>query len=423
MKQRRQRPIDSATAPTNSSSSSSWFSSVTGETHTDRGSMRPRGRRRADLANGSDLASGSAKRNVYKRATSPDPEDTMEVVDMEGAKDILVYVHQVKPTDTVEGVVIAFNIPPGALRKANGMWSHDNVQSRRTLLLPVDECQVKGKPVDLPDAKKENETQPVKVEGAKTRPTDEEPAQKEETPYKHESYVTIEGIGQVEIARLARNKLSHFPPRRRKGTSTRRLSGGGDLPTTTPSLLDQPSLLDLLEEPSSPTNVFRGMTPGVGELHPQYSQNSHNLGGVKTGFGPGPGVALGPETFTLRTLGEMANDTAAGLENIGGVVEGFVRKWTAKAQGFVGGDLIELTQRLGFETEEEEAERRGGEAMSRGDSIGSSGSSSSRGTVAGMGVGGSGSARDGGRKVVRERLTRREGGGEHNRDGERSKVL
>lgn len=416
MKQRRQRPIDSATAPTsNSSSSSSWFSSVTGETHTDRGSMRPRGRRRADLANGSDLASGSARRNVHKRATSPDPEDAMEVVDMEGARDILVYVHQVKPTDTVEGVVIAFNIPPGALRKANGMWSHDNVQSRRTLLLPVDECQVKGKPVDLLDAKEENETQSAKVEGAKTG----EPAQKEETPYKHESYVTIEGIGQVEIARLARNKLSHFPPRRRKGTSTRRLSGLGDLPTTTtPSLLDQPSLLDLLEEPSSPTNVFRGMTPGVGELHPQYSQNSHNPGGVKTGFGPGPGVALGPEAFTLKTLGEMANDTAAGLENIGGVVEGFVRKWTAKAQGFVGGDLIELTQRLGFETEEEEAERRGGEAMSRGNSIGSSGSSSSRGTAAGMG-----SARDGGRKVVRERLTRREGGEEHNRDGERSKVL
>lgn len=341
---------------------------------------------------------------------------------MEGAKDILVYVHQVKPTDTMEGVVIAFNIPPGALRKANGMWSHDSVQSRRTLLLPIDECQVKGKLVDLLGPTSENETaQQVEIEGMKTGATSEEPAQGEETPYKHESYVTIEGIGQVEIARLARNKLSHFPPRRRKGTSTRRLSGFGDLPNTS-SLLDQSSLLDLLEEPSSPTNVFRGMTPGVGELHPQYNQNSHNLGSVKTGFGPGPGAALGPETFTLRTLGEMANDTAVGLENIGGVVEGFVRKWTAKAQDFVGGDLIELTQRLGFEIEEE-GESRGGEAMSRGGSVGSSGSSSSRGTVAGMENGGSGSARDGGSKVVRERLTRREVGGEYDRDGERSKAL
>lgn len=336
---------------------------------------------------------------------------------MEGSKDILVYVHQVRPTDTMEGVVIAFNIPPGALRKANGMWSHDSVQSRRTLLLPIDECRVKGKLVDLLDSTRKNETaQQVEAEGAKTGATSEELAQ-EETPYKHESYVTIEGIGQVEIARLARNKLSHFPPRRRKATSTHRLSGFGDLPNTLP-LLDQPSLLDLLEEPSSPTNVFRGMTPGVGELHPQYSQNYHNLGSVKAG----PGAALGPETFTLRTLGEMANDTAVGLETIGGVVEGFVRKWTAKAQDFVGGDLIELTQRLGFEIEEE-GESRGGEAMSRGGSVGSSGSSSSRGTVTGMDSGGSGSARDGGSKVVRERLTRREGGGEYDRDGERSKVL
>lgn len=382
--------------------------------------MRPRGRRRADLANGSDLASGSARRNAYKRATSPDPEDTMEVVDMEGAKDILVYVHHVKPTDTMEGVVIAFNIPPGALRKANGMWSHDSVQSRRTLLLPVDECRVKGKSVDLPDANNGNEAakQAPEVEGANPGAVGEEPAQEDETPYKHESYVTMEGIGQVEIARLARNKLSHFPPRRRKGTSTRRLSGLGDLQIT-PSLLDQPSLLDLFEEPSSPTNVFRGMTPGVGELHPQNNQTPHNPGGAKAGFGPGPGVALGPETFTLKALGEIANDTAAGLENIGGVVEGFVRKWTAKAQGFVGGDLIELTQRLGFEIEEE-GENRGGEAMIRGGSVGSSGSSSSRGTVSGMERGGSGSgsgsARDGGRKVVRERLTRREGGGDNDRD-------
>lgn len=343
----------------------------------------------------------------------------MEVVDMEGAKDILVYVHHVKSTDTMEGVVIAFNIPPSALRKANGMWSHDSVQSRRTLLLPVDECRVKGKSVDLPDASSGDEAakQPPEAEGAKTGATGEELAQDEETPYKHESYVTMEGIGQVEIARLARNKLSHFPPRRRKGTSTRRLSSFSDL-SITPSLLDQP-LLDLLEEPSSPTNVFRGMTPGVGELHPQHNQNP---GGAKASFGPGPGVSLGPETFTLKALGEMANDTAAGLENIGGAVEGFVRKWTAKAQGFVGGDLIELTQRLGFEIEEA-GEHRGGEAMSRGGSVGSSGSGSSRGTVSGMERGGSGSARDGGIKVVRERLTRREGGGDNDRDGERSKVL
>lgn len=308
---------------------------------------------------------------------------------MDGERDTLVYVHHVKPTDTVEGVVIAFNIPPGTLRKANGMWSHDSVQSRTTLLLPVDECTVKGKPVPPPAE--------AKIEDVENQ---------EEKPYKHESYVTIDGIGQVEIARLPRKKLSHFPPRRRKSTNTQRLSTIGDRPTT-PSLLDEP-LLDLLGEPTSPTNVFRGMTPGVGELHPQSSQNLRDPlypGGVKVG----PGVAIGPETFTLRSLGELANETAAGLENIGGVVEGFVRRWTAKAQGFGRGDLIELTSRLGFEIDEEggQQDRRGGEAMRRGGSVGGSGS---------------GSGRDGGR-VVRERLTRKEGRGGGNKDKERPKVL
>lgn len=305
---------------------------------------------------------------------------------MEGEKDILVYVHHVKPTDTVEGVVIAFNISAETLRKANGMWSHDSVQSRRTLLLPIDECQAKGKPINLLDT---NPTQPETETETET--------ETEEKPYKHESYVTIDGIGQVEIARLARKKLSHFPPRRRKPITAKQLSGE---PSTAPELLDDPPLLDL-EDPSS-VNVFRGMTPGVGELHPQSNSNSHGpLRSVKIG----PGVVVGPEAFTLKSLGELATDTAAGLENIGGVVEGFVRKWTVKAQGFVGGDLIELTQRLGFELDEEDESRRGGEAMRRG---GSSGSSSSR--RVGTERAGSGSGRDGGRRVVRERLTRREAG-------------
>lgn len=404
VKQRR-RPANSAGSH-RSSSSSSWFSTVAAaDEHTGalgRGSIRPRGRRREDQ---SQSAGSSARRTNYKRATSPDPNSDIDMElererERDGERDTLVYVHHVKPTDTMEGVVIAFNIHPGALRKANGMWSHDGVQSRKTLLLPVDECRVKGKPVDSLDIGS-NGTAKNKDAG-KTVEGQQQGGQADpegETPYKHESYVIIEGIGQVEIARLARKKLSHFPPRRRKGDSTLRLSSF-DSPDYSAHL----SLLD--DPPLSTTDVFRGMTPGVGELHPQYNQNQNNHnsppGGLKIGPGPGPGIALGPETFTMKTLGEIAQDTAAGLENVGSVVEGFVRRWTVKAQGFVGNDLIELTQRLGFEIEEGQA-ADGSAGMERsGSRRGGGGSAVS-------------TAGDGGRRVVRERLTRRE--------GERSKVL
>jgi hypothetical protein len=34
----------------------------------------------------------------------------------------------------------------GVFRKANGFWPNDNIQSRNTVLLPVDACSVKGRP-------------------------------------------------------------------------------------------------------------------------------------------------------------------------------------------------------------------------------------------------------------------------------------
>jgi len=238
------------------------------------------------------------------------------------------------------------------------------VQRHKILLLPVEDCGVKGKPMDLLNLDPTRDQQ-ENLPPPPRKPTPGEEAIAEECGYRHESYVVMDGIGQVEIARLARKKLSHFPPRRRKeSVFTNATTGFG-----TPPSDDEAS-------------VFRGMTPGVGAL-----------GGSRGEAG----VVLHAEESITKTLMELAQGTSAGLENVGGVIEGFVRKWTAKAQDFATHDLIELTQRLGFEIEDDDGSGSGG-----GNAGGSSGSGE---RAAGNWRMGSSTARGDGR-VVRERLPR-----------------
>lgn len=313
---------------------------------------KPRGRRREEQPN-----EAPPDRARYKRTTSPDPNEVPAAAAAdEDEQSTLVYVHTVRPTDTIEGISLTYHIPRDTLRRANGMWAQDGVQSRKTLLLPVDNCGVKGA----------------------TLPVDEQAQQgevAEERPYTHHSYVSLPHIGTVEIARLPRKKLSHFPPRRRRSPHR----------TAVPD--DYSAHLELL----APVDIFRGMTAGVGELHPPPSHDpSHTTA-----------TTIGP---TMKTLSELAQDTAVGLENVGSVVEGFVRRWTVKASDFVSNDLIELTQRLAFD----EGDHGGGGdgRMERSESARSNRSTGSSGRATG------GVDR---RRVVRERLPRRE--------GERSKVL
>ncbi|PUU79046.1 hypothetical protein B9Z19DRAFT_980654 [Tuber borchii] len=385
---RRRRPTD-GTTPTGSvggggrrsHSSGSWLGEIP-FTEADAsksagssgsGEARPHPTRRLNLDEPSSRNSTRSRKMPHKRSTSPDPTDGPAPLSVpEAERDALAYVHHVKPTDTLEGVVIMYNIHTSALRRANGMWPNDNVQRRKILLLPVEDCGVKGKPVGLLNLELTCDQQ-ANLPSPPKEPTSEEKAAAEERGYRHESYVIIDGIGQVEIARLARKKLSHFPPRRRKeSVSTNATAGFGTPP------------------PDDESSVFRGMTPGVGTLG---------------GSGSGAGVELHAEESITKALMEFAHGTSAGLENVGGVIEGFVRKWTAKAQDFATHDLIELTQRLGFEIEEGESGgssggRNGGGNANSGDGSGERATRDRRR--------GSSTAR-GDRRVVRERLPRPRG--------------
>ncbi|KAF2026337.1 hypothetical protein EK21DRAFT_74405 [Setomelanomma holmii] len=67
-------------------------------------------------------------------------------------RDALVYVHKVRPQDTLAGLSIKFNCDQATLRKSNRMWPNDSVQTKQMVVLPVDACGVKGRPAHGPDA-------------------------------------------------------------------------------------------------------------------------------------------------------------------------------------------------------------------------------------------------------------------------------
>ncbi|WPG98704.1 Hypothetical protein R9X50_00149800 [Acrodontium crateriforme] len=223
-------------------------------------------------------ALGKFKRRLSDDMTSasaPPPSDN-EV------RDALVYVHHVQKNDTLAGITIKFNCSANMLRKANRMWPNDTVQSRETIILPVDACGVKGKVVSGPEsvdllgsesealqAGQAEEVPSIQdlinsdMDGAggrnrsnsaatssSLRPTSSKATSSidAEPPWHHDSWVLLSGFTKpVEIARLSRRALGYFPPARRKSNCL------SDLDSPSNSLdLVRPPTDDLLNNFGSP---------------------------------------------------------------------------------------------------------------------------------------------------------------------------
>ncbi|KAI5783850.1 hypothetical protein DFH27DRAFT_487834, partial [Peziza echinospora] len=255
----------------------------------------------------------------------------------------LAYIHPVRPTDTLEGVVIAYNIQPSALRRANRLWMGDSIQVRKELLLPVDECLVKGKPV-------------VGEDGDGILPSLSSPPgglnqTQHQQQYTVHSVVTISGIGTVRIARLPRKEMSHFPPRRQNTTATSNNTTGGEG-----------------GDEEDPNSVFASRRAVA------HAYNPSNTGGEIPTFG---------QMFT-----QVARETRDGVENVGSFVEGFVRRIVVKV-----GELAKEEDDVGIELDER---RRRGASVAPGGSIrngsvrgtGSEGSSRNGSVREGAGAGG-----------------------------------
>lgn len=302
-------------------------------------------------------------RTRYKRRDSSD-YTTHTGIDSEQDEEALAYIHHVQPTDTMTSLTIKYGCQPAIFRKANGFWPSDSIQSRKTVLLPVDSCSVKGRPMRPanPDLLVESSED---MGGSSIAPvpdqTNEEklPSAEAEADriWKPESWVQIDNFpGPVEIGRVPRRALGFFPRTRRKSVSYSDMESPSPQISTSASSLPTPEAFQL--EPADPPRSSK--PPGA--RHQRQRSNLHLAGpGVGTldrgSMAPGPALDglskfvsqhlpnLAPaatatasastsdaDNSTFKSTSTAQASTANSLDNIGGAFEGWVRKMTTRAK-------------------------------------------------------------------------------------------
>lgn len=403
-----------------------------------------RAMKRKDLLNATqglvpDAVGRIKRRNSDERLSASAPPGDNE------DRDALVYIHTVRPQDTLAGISIKYNCEQAILRKSNRMWPNDSVQTKKTVVLPVDACGVKGRPAQGPDALPEEDLllgEYGASSSSKAPKSDTEglpngwstPRQKEsetnsvassiaevESPWKHDSWVLLPNDKKpTQIGRMPRRALGFFPPARRKSlaysdaASTPRASV--DLPrsstSTNPNTSSpQParprasSNLSSLSTHSRQRNTSAsgwGLhgPGGVGTMGRNVRSPGPAQDGLNKKFGqylPSMAPPPGQEYFTPWAPGLLEqesgvshqyggsgaitplNGTGVDLQEIGGAIEGWVRKVGSQAQkmltepgtpgqgkrsavpviGAVGGDLGDLIELRddAFEIGDDEGDR------------------------------------------------------------------
>ena len=382
--QRRRKPAESTSGEFPSATPASWGPSGLGDKQLGRGTQEERRaqvqarKREALLAANSHVLPDNAGR--YKRRDSDDGNAVPVTPCENGDRDALVYLHKVKPGDTLAGVMIKYNCNANMFRRANRLWPNDSIQVRKMVVLPVDACGIKGQRLPEPDGSVgpfgdglNGELMPTPTTmqapwgDLHMTPKDREtplssiPASPsisitlsnpEDPPWKHDSWVKIDGFSDaVEIARLSRRTLGYFPPSRRKSQTFSDLE-------TPPASLDLPRSSYQSSSPQghiaksrSRSGSFLQGPGGVGTM----GRNVRSPGPAQDGLSKLlakhlPDVAPRSSFESTHSSSSHSN----GIENIGGAVEGWVRKLAAKAANTVQppppggtsgvGDLIELSE-------------------------------------------------------------------------------
>ncbi|KAK5633130.1 hypothetical protein RRF57_008844 [Xylaria bambusicola] len=176
----------------------------------------------------------------YKRRNS---DENMRSVSQPVIEEYLVYLHHVQPTDTYAGIILRYRCMEHAFRKINGLWSRDNIQIRKHLLIPVDACETKGRPCDPPSLHYQKvdhlamTPQPSSVSGLgddsqqrlhddyfgslNGKANEHAIQEADERPWTHVRWVKLDSLQEpVEIVRVKRTNVGYFPPRRKKSIHT-----------------------------------------------------------------------------------------------------------------------------------------------------------------------------------------------------------
>ncbi|KAL2153226.1 hypothetical protein VTH82DRAFT_4381 [Thermothelomyces myriococcoides] len=179
----------------------------------------------------------------FKRRNSD--ENLRSTSENQETEEYLAYIHHVQATDTYAGIVLKYRCREDAFRKANGLWSRDNIQVRKWLAIPVDACEVKGRPCDPPTSQASrvdllsrtpDVIDPFGRDGGQQTPTQDyftpstsqnggvperNQAGDGEKPWTHVRWVSIDSHPHpVEVARVPRKALGYFPPRRKRSIHT-----------------------------------------------------------------------------------------------------------------------------------------------------------------------------------------------------------
>lgn len=294
---RKRRPFEATHGrkTTSSAPPAQWGPQARGDTQVGAGTQEEReamvrAMKRKDLlmANGHlnmDATGKFKRRNSDERISSSAPPAEHD------DRDALVYIHRVRPEDTLAGITIKYNCQAATMRKSNRMWSQDSVQTRRHLVLPVDACGVKGRPVPPPEEQKTNppneeddmllptpgsEYPPIHSHSLPTNGWHGTPSAStsnlsksvtaseastnadNEPPWKHEGWVMLPHCKDpIEIARLPRRDLGFFPPARRKSLTF----SDNDSAVRTPSASLELNRSDTLTSASSMTSHGTAKSP------------------------------------------------------------------------------------------------------------------------------------------------------------------
>ncbi|KAJ6180360.1 hypothetical protein N7519_010821 [Penicillium mononematosum] len=262
----------------------------------------------------------------HKRRDSGDI--SYQASEPEHDEDALAYIHKVQPTDTITGVTIKYGCQAAVFRKANGFWPNDNIQSRNTVLLPVDACSVKGRPVPKKpvDLLSNNDEDPSDSSIAPTAASTDDTSTEQDTSataseadgnhaWKHESWVHMDGFpDQWKSAVFLEEHWDSFRVR----VENLYLIQMQNLPTYT----EKQSLLRRLPDR---------------QLHLCPLAYCHELDQMAIIPSPRPHT---PVVFSIAASAVVSSclargitsNASTGLENIGGAFEGWVRKVATRAK-------------------------------------------------------------------------------------------
>lgn len=205
-------------------------------------------------------------------------------------RDALIYIHHVKPQDTLAGITIKYSCQQAVLRKANRMWPNDTVQTKKTIVIPVDACGVKGRPVAGPDGRDDDlligdwsedaDDAATNTSGLPNGWTSSKPKDQDNTsvlssansnsepekPWKHDSWVLLPNSKEpTEIGRMPRRALGFFPPARRKSLT---FSDGASTPRAS---------LDLTRSSTNTSSQSHLSSPQQNSRRPRASSNLSNM--------------------------------------------------------------------------------------------------------------------------------------------------